>query len=138
MENILHELDLFNKVDFLGCLKNSNSNLFPLYLSKNWDKWIKISKVEIIGEWNTQFVYTLSFAPFGEDMEKDFNNSDLVDNYIWQFIDEFKKVIINHFEKLGYIQRDNTLIDLTNCYSKGFFMPSDNILTFIWITSLDE
>ncbi len=136
MENI-HELNLFNKVDFLKCLKNSNLNLFPLYLSKNWDKWIKISKVEIIGEWNMQFIYTLSFTPFVEDMEKDFN-SDLVDNYIWDFINEFQKVIINHFEKLGYIQKDNQLIDPLNLYSKGFFIPSDNIVTFIWITSLEE
>ena len=84
-----------------------------------------------------QFIYTLSFTPFVEDMEKDFN-SDLVDNYIWDFINEFQKVIINHFEKLGYIQKDNQLIDPLNLYSKGFFIPSDNIVTFIWITSLEE
>ena len=136
MKNI-HELDLFSKDSFLECLKNSNFELFHLYLSKYWDKWIKISRVEIVGEWNTQFIYTLSFTPFVEDMEKDFN-FDLVDNYIWDFINEFQKVIINHFEKLGYIQRDNTLRDLTNCYSKGFFIPSDNIVTFIWVTSLEE
>lgn len=124
----------------MECLKNSNSNLFPLYLSKYWDKWIKISKVEIIGEWNTQFIYTISFAPFVEDIEKDFDNSDLIDSYIWQFLNEFQKVIVNHFKKLNYIfQKDNnTLIDLTNNYSKGFFIPSDNILTFIWVTSLEE
>ena len=136
MENI-HELDLFNKNFFLECLKNSNSKLFSLYLSKYWNKWIKISRVEIIGEWNIQFVYTFSFTPFVEDMEKDFN-SDLVDNYIWDFINEFQKVIINHFEKLGYIQKNNQLIDPLNLYSKGFFISSDNIVTFIWVTSLEE
>lgn len=109
-----------------------------MYLSKYWDKWIKISRVEIIGEWNTQFIYTLSFAPFVEDIEKDFDNSDLVDSYIWQFLNEFQKVIVNHFKKLDYIQKDNTLIDLTNNYSKGFFIPSDNILTFVWVTSLED
>lgn len=136
MENILHETQVFEKSSFLELV---NSNLYLFYFSNFWNKWTKISKTEISGELNTQFIYTFSFCPCLEDIMKFEKDSDLVDSYIWQFLDEFQKVIVNHFKKLDYIQKDNnTLIDLTNNYSKGFFIPSDNILTFIWVTSLDE
>lgn len=150
MENniFLHELNLFNRVNFSECLKDlkGEKNLLLSYLSTYWNKWIKVSRVEISGELNTQFVYTLSFIPFVEDMEKELNKvnknnpyiDDLTNTYIWKFINEFQEVIINHFERLGYIQKDNQLIDPLNLYSKGFFIPSDNILTFIWVTSLEE
>ena len=67
MENILHETQVFEKSSFLE-LVNSNVHLF--YFSNFWNNWTKISKTEISGELNTQFIYTFSFCPRLEDIMK--------------------------------------------------------------------
>lgn len=135
MENILHELDIFNKNTFLNCF--SEYPILHILLKEYWNKWIKLSRVEIPGEFNTQFVYTISFTPFVEDIEKELRSPEIC---IWNFIESFQKVIIKHFEKLDYIyiQKDKQFINKFECYSKGFFIPSDNILTFIWVTSFED
>lgn len=58
MENILHETQVFEKSSFLE-LVNSNIHLF--YFSNFWNNWTKISKTEISGELNTQFILYFFF-----------------------------------------------------------------------------
>ena len=136
MENILHETQVFEKSSFLE-LVNSNIHLF--YFSNFWNNWTKISKTEISGELNTQFIYTFSFCPRLEDIMKFEKDENKANELIESLLNDFHLIIYKHFEKLDYTPiASGLMIDQTNLYSRAFFVPSDNILTFIWVTSLEE
>ena len=136
MENILHETQVFEKSSFLE-LVNSDYHLF--YFSNFWNNWTKISKTEISGELNTQFIYTFSFCPRLEDIMKFEKDENKAEELIENLLNDFHLIIYKHFEKLDYTPiASGLMIDQTNLYSRAFFVPSDNILTFIWVTSLEE
>lgn len=136
MENIfLHETQVFEKSSFLELVKN-NTNLF--WLSKFWDKWMKISRTEIPGEFNSQFIYTISFMPFIEDIMKFEKDENKANDLIESLLNDFHLIIYKHFKKLDYTPAGSLMIDPMNLYSKGLFIPSDDMLTFIWVTSLED
>lgn len=83
--------------------------------------------------------YTFSFCPRLEDIMKFEKDENKADELIESLLNDFHLIIYKHFEKLDYKPiASGLMIDQTNLYSRAFFVPSDNILTFIWITSFED